>query len=237
VRLEQLIELYDAYRGTALVLGDIVEADDTYTGAHTRGVVQLALAVAHELGLDPLRCRTVEFGALLHDVGKIAVPKEIVNKRGPLNDDEWEIMRQHTIAGQRMLDKVGGGMTEVGLIVRASHERWDGGGYPDGTAGEAIPLPARIVAVADTFNAIITTRPYRPAQSPEAAMTELRRCAGTQFDSRVVDALFAVLGPLKAPEPAPAVAVAQRPSTTGLRVVPRLDYAIGAAREDAHSQG
>jgi putative nucleotidyltransferase with HDIG domain len=193
VRLEQLIELNDAYRGTALVLGDIVEADDSYTGAHTRGVVRLALDVAHELGLDPLRCRTVEFGALLHDVGKIAVPKEIINKAGPLDDREWAIIRTHTIEGQRLLDRVGGIMREVGQVVRASHERWDGNGYPDGLAGEAIPLESRIVSTCDAYNAMTTTRSYRRARPTAEALAELRRCAGAQFDPQVVDALLRVI--------------------------------------------
>ena len=91
------------------------------------------------MGLEAGRRRNVEFGALLHDVGKVAIPNEIINKPGPLNDEEWEVMRTHTIEGQRMLDRVGGAMSEVGAIVRGSHERWDGGGYPDGLAGEADP--------------------------------------------------------------------------------------------------
>jgi putative nucleotidyltransferase with HDIG domain len=192
-RIDQAIELSAAYRGTALLLGEVIAHDDEYTGEHSYGVISLSLEIADELGLDEDDRRLVEFGALLHDVGKIAVPKEIVNKAGPLNDEEWAVMRQHTIAGQRMLDKIGGGMTEVGAIVRASHERWDGKGYPDGTTGEDVPLPARIVAVADTFSAITTTRPYRRAQSAEAAIKELRRCSGTQFDPQVIDALVAVL--------------------------------------------
>ena len=108
------------------------------------------------------------------------MPKSIVNKPGPLDDDEWAVMRQHTIAGQRMLDKVGGSMTDVGQIVRASHERWDGGGYPDGIAGEDVPLPARIVSVADTFHAITTTRPVPPradARGRDQGAARLRRHA------------------------------------------------------------
>ncbi len=192
-RLEQLIELGDAYRGTALVLGDVVEADDAYTGEHCRGVVRLALDVAAALGLDARRARNVEFGALLHDVGKIAVPKEIVNKPGKLDPDEWEIIKTHTIEGQRMLERVGGFMREVGEIVRSSHERWDGAGYPDGLRAEAIPLEARIVSACDAFNAMTTTRSYRKAMSLQDAVAELTRCAGTQFDPRVVDVLVGVV--------------------------------------------
>jgi putative nucleotidyltransferase with HDIG domain len=198
-RIDQAIELSRAYRGTALLLGEVISDDDEYTGEHSYGVIALALQIADEMGLDEDERRLVEFGALLHDVGKIGVPKEIINKAGPLDDDEWAIMRQHTVYGQQMLDKVGGSMADVGVIVRASHERWDGKGYPDGTAGEDVPLAARIVSVADTFSAITTTRSYRRAQSPEAAIEELQRCAGTQFDPAVVAATVTVLE-----RPAPA---------------------------------
>src|SRR5690242_8495228 len=191
-RLEQLIELNDAYRGTALVLGDVVESDDAYTGEHCKGVVQLALEVADELGLDGHRRRCVEFGALLHDVGKLAVPKEIINKPGELDDREWTIIKMHTIEGQRLLERVGGTMREVGAIVRSSHEHWDGSGYPDGLKGEEIPLEARIVSACDAFNAMTTTRSYRRAMSRDDAVAELRRNAGTQFDPRVVEALLEV---------------------------------------------
>jgi putative nucleotidyltransferase with HDIG domain len=188
-RLEQLIELNDAYRGTAYVLGDVVESDDSYTGEHSRGVVRLALDVAAELGLDARRRSNVEFAALLHDVGKIAVPNEIINKPGKLDESEWAIIKTHTIEGQRMLDRVGGFMREVGHIVRSSHERWDGDGYPDGLAGEQIPLEARIVAACDAFNAMTTTRSYRRALPILDALREMQTHSGTQFDPTVVDAL------------------------------------------------
>jgi putative nucleotidyltransferase with HDIG domain len=192
-RLDQLIELNDAYRGTALVLGDVVESDDAYTGEHCRGVVRLALDVAMALGLDPHRRRLVEFGALLHDVGKLAVPKEIINKPGALDEHEWTIIRMHTIEGQRMLERVGGIMSEVGAIVRSSHERWDGGGYPDRLRGEAIPLEARIVSACDAFDAMTTDRAYRSAMPVEIAVAEVRANAGRQFDPVVVDALLRVV--------------------------------------------
>jgi putative nucleotidyltransferase with HDIG domain len=194
-RLDQLIELNDAYRGTALVLGDVVESDDAYTGEHCKGVVRLALDVAAEMGLDAHQRRCTEFGALLHDVGKLAVPKEIINKPGALDQREWAIIKLHTVEGQRLLERVGGIMHEVGAIVRSSHERWDGGGYPDGLRGAAIPLEARIVSACDAYNAMTTTRSYRRAMSPGGALAELRRNAGTQFDPAVVDALLRILGP------------------------------------------
>jgi putative nucleotidyltransferase with HDIG domain len=192
-RLDQLVELHDAYQGTALLLGDVVEADDTYTGEHSKSVVRLALEVAQDLQLDGEGKRKVEFGALLHDVGKIAIPKAIINKPGKLDDEEWAIVKTHTIEGQRMLEKIGGFMREIGQIVRSSHERWDGGGYPDGLSGEAIPLEARIVAACDAFNAMTTTRSYRTAMSHADAIAELERCSGSQFDPRMVASLARVL--------------------------------------------
>jgi len=189
-RLEGLIELGNAYRGTALVLGDVVEADDGYTGVHCKSVVALSLAVADELGLDAARRRNLEFGALLHDVGKIAIPKDIINKAGKLDPAEWTLIKTHTLEGQAMLERVGGFMREVGLIVRSHHERWDGTGYPDGLAGEAIPLEARIIACCDSWNAMRTDRAYRKALWHEAAVDELTAHAGTQFDPRIVKALL-----------------------------------------------
>lgn len=222
-RIDQAIELSAAYRGTAFLLGEVIADDDAYTGEHSYGVIALSLEIADELGLDEDERRLVEFGALLHDVGKIAVPKEIINKPGPLDDDEWSVMRQHTIAGQQMLNKVGGSMTDVGAIVRSSHEHWDGNGYPDGIAGEDVPLAARIVSVADAFSAITTTRPYRKAQTAEAAIKELRTCAGTQFDPKVVEALESVLSRPAARTPTEFFARTAYPEPATLRAVPDLD--------------
>jgi putative nucleotidyltransferase with HDIG domain len=192
-RIEHALELSRAYRGTTLLLSNVLEADDEYTGLHSRSVVSLALAVADEMGLDSRERRSVEFGALLHDVGKIAVPKSIINKSGPLDDDEWLVIKTHTVEGQRMLDTVGGVLSDVGWIVRSSHERWDGTGYPDGLKGEEIPLAAAIVSACDAFNAMTTDRSYRPARPVEEALDELRAEAGRQFHPRVVDVLTVVI--------------------------------------------
>jgi HD-GYP domain-containing protein (c-di-GMP phosphodiesterase class II) len=188
-RVDQAIELSSAYRGTAMLLGDVVEADDAYTGSHSRGVVELSLAVSDDLGLDHRQRRNVEFAALLHDVGKISVPNEIINKRGPLDPEEWQVMYRHTIEGQEMLNRVGGVLSEVGRIVRSSHEHYDGSGYPDGLAGDEIPIEARIVTCCDAFSAMTTTRSYRAAMPVEAAVAEVRACAGTQFDPTVSETL------------------------------------------------
>jgi putative nucleotidyltransferase with HDIG domain len=192
-RLDQLIELNEAYHGTALVLGDVVEADDGYTGEHSKGVVRLCLEVADELGLGAERRRNLEFGALLHDVGKIAIPKEIINKPGKLDEREWTIIKTHTIEGQKLLDTVGGFMREVGMIVRSHHERWDGGGYPDGLAGTMIPIESRIVSACDTWNAMRTDRSYRKALPFDLAAQEMRAVAGSQLDPEVVAALLVVV--------------------------------------------
>jgi HD-GYP domain-containing protein (c-di-GMP phosphodiesterase class II) len=192
-RLDHAFELSGAYRGTAILLGQVVESDDEYTGAHSRGVVELATAVADKLGLDSRARLRVEFGALLHDIWKIRVPKEILNKPGPLDDDEWAVMRRHTIDGEQMLQQVGGLLAEVGRVVRSSHEHFDGGGYPDGLAGAAIPIEARIVCCCDAFSAMTTDRPYREAMPFETALLELRACAGTQFDPAVAEALAEVM--------------------------------------------
>jgi HD-GYP domain-containing protein (c-di-GMP phosphodiesterase class II) len=188
-RLDQVLSLSSAYRGTALLLADVVEADDHYTGEHSRGVLKLSLGVSDALGLDANHRRVVEFAALLHDVGKIRVPKEIITKRGPLDDDEWTIIRRHTIDGEAMLAQVGGALVEVGRIVRASHERFDGNGYPDGLVGDQIPLEARIVTACDSYSAMTTDRSYRKRRSPADALAELERCSGSQFDPQVVATL------------------------------------------------
>jgi HD-GYP domain-containing protein (c-di-GMP phosphodiesterase class II) len=192
-RIDQALELSQAYRGTAMRLGDMVETDDAYTGSHSRDVVELALEVGRHMGLGPDVLRALEFGALLHDVGKIAVPKEIINKPGRLTPEEWEIMKRHTIEGQRMLQNIGGVLGRVGVIVRASHEDYDGTGYPDGLAGSDIPIEARICSACDAFSAMTTDRSYRRAMSLEDAVSELRRCAGTQFDPEIVAILIEIL--------------------------------------------
>jgi len=188
-RVDHALELSHAYRGTALLLGDVVEADDAYTGSHSRDVVSVSVAVAEELGLDARGRRDTEFVALLHDVGKIGVPDFILHKPGPLTPEEREVVETHTVIGEEMLDRVGGVLGNVGHLVRSCHERYDGGGYPDGLAGEQIPLVARIVCCTDAFSAITTDRPYRQGRSAAEALAELRRCAGTQFDPVVVTAL------------------------------------------------
>jgi HD-GYP domain-containing protein (c-di-GMP phosphodiesterase class II) len=192
-RIDNALELRDAYRGTAFLLGDVIEADDAYTGRHTRHVVELVLDVSLALDLSPEDRRDAEFVALLHDVGKIRVPKEILNKPGPLDPDERAIVQTHAAEGERMLATVGGLLGGVGSFVRSCHEHWDGNGYPDHLAGESIPLVSRVVSVCDAYSAMTTDRPYRSALPNEDALAELRRCSGTQFDPRVVEAFLEVI--------------------------------------------
>lgn len=192
-RLEFGLALSTAYRGTATLLGYVVESDDQYTGAHSRDVVDLSRSTAAALGLPASQRRAVEFAAMLHDVGKIFVPKEILNKPGELDAYEWQVIRAHTVQGERVLKQVGGALARVARYVRASHERYDGQGYPDGLVGEAIPIESRIVSVCDAFSAMTTDRPYRMAMPIDVALERLHDCAGSQFDPRVVSALEHVL--------------------------------------------
>jgi HD-GYP domain-containing protein (c-di-GMP phosphodiesterase class II) len=194
-RIDQSLELGHAYRGTAFLLGDVVEADDAYTGSHSRDIVSLSLAVADALQLEPKERRQTEFAALLHDVGKIRIPNEIINKPGPLTAEERALIETHTLEGEKLLARVGGLLGEVGRIVRSCHERYDGRGYPDGLAREQIPIVARIVACCDAFHAMTTDRPYRKALPLEDALGELHSGSGTQFDPRVVAALIVVVAP------------------------------------------
>ena len=177
------------YWEAAMSLAELVERDDRYTARHSRSIVPLAVHVADELGLDEVGRRRTKIGALLHDAGKISVPKSIINKPGPLSPQEVDIVRTHAVEGQRLLEHFGGELAEVGPIVRSSHEHWDGGGYPDGLAGVEIPVEARIVAGCDAFGAMTTDRPYRRAMSAEVALRELREHSGSQFDPAVVSAL------------------------------------------------
>jgi HD-GYP domain-containing protein (c-di-GMP phosphodiesterase class II) len=192
----------------------VIAAVDRYTGMHTRQVVELSVQVSKELRLDATRQRDIEFAALLHDVGKIRIPAEIINKPGKLDAREWDIIRRHTIEGESMLRQVGGTLAGVGRLVRASHERFDGHGYPDGLVGASIPIESRIVSVCDAYNAMTTERPYRSARRAQEALEELRRCAGSQFDPEVVKAVEKVLHrrfrPSARPGPQPEVASFER---------------------------
>ena len=169
-----------------------LEARDGYTGNHSEAVVALSVKVARRLGLSEEEVAEIEQTALLHDVGKIGVPDSVLNKPGPLDEGEWEEMRQHPAIGGRIVASTEG-ISHLAPSIRAEHERWDGKGYPDGLKGEEIPLASRIVFACDAFHAMTSDRPYRKAMGTRAAMDELERNVGTQFCPRTIPALLEVI--------------------------------------------
>ncbi|HEX2049634.1 MAG TPA: GAF domain-containing protein [Actinomycetota bacterium] len=177
---------------TVEALANALEAKDEYTSSHAREITDMALEVGHRLGMDIRSLKRLELGALFHDIGKIGIPSAILCKAGPLDDEEWEIIKTHPELGERILGPIDR-LTEVRPIVRHCHERYDGGGYPDGKAGADIPIESRIIFVCDAFHAMTTDRPYRDALPAEEAARRLREGAGTQFDPNVVDAFLALL--------------------------------------------
>jgi response regulator RpfG family c-di-GMP phosphodiesterase len=180
--------LEDAYRDTVVALASALESKDIVTRAHSQRVQQYALVLSRALSPDLLRKPSAEYGFLLHDVGKIGIPDKVLGKTAKLTAPERRLMQTHTLLGEQMLGGVAFLRGECTSIVRSHHERWDGRGYPDGLAGEDIPLGARIFAVADTLDAITSDRPYREAQSWEYAEREIVHGSGKQFDPLVVDA-------------------------------------------------
>jgi diguanylate cyclase (GGDEF)-like protein len=177
-----------AGRQTADVLLRALAERDPNLAAQTEAV-ELAVATARSLGMTPDEVELVGHSAELRDIGKVAVPDAILTKPGPLRAEEWEFVRRHPLIGQRIIDGAPA-LQRAGRLVRSSHERWDGSGYPDRLAGTDIPLGARIVAVADAFAAMTAPRPYRPTRTPDEAVEELRKCAGSQFDPEVVEAFL-----------------------------------------------
>ena len=156
---------------------------------HSRSVAELATVVAGELGLDDEARQDVEIAALMHDIGKLGLMDELIDKSEGLTAAELDLVRMHPLRGQEMLERVGGRLARVGRIVRACHERWDGRGYPDGLVGEEIPLAARIVFCCDAYDAMVSERPYSRPLTRSGAVAELWACAGTQFDPEVVAAV------------------------------------------------
>jgi diguanylate cyclase (GGDEF)-like protein len=187
-------QLERAYLGTAEALAAALEAKDAYTAEHARSIVDQAEAVGRKLGMDEGELRDLRFGAVFHDIGKIAIPEAILHKRGPLTAEERAVVERHTIIGEQILAPVEF-LATVRRLVRHEHERWDGRGYPDRLAGQDIPLGSRIILACDALHAMTSDRPYRRAMSLEEARAELRRHAGTQFDPRVVEALLELVAP------------------------------------------
>jgi len=182
-----------AVQATAVsALLSAVDARDGYTGEHSRAVVARAIATARTLSLPDAEVIDVEHVAILHDVGKLAVPDAILSKPGPLAANEWKIMRQHPITGERIVAAMPS-LARLAPAIRAEHERWDGGGYPDGLAGPQIPIASRIVLACDAYHAMTSNRPYREPMSATKARAQLERGSGTQFDPTVVAALCVAL--------------------------------------------
>jgi len=186
-----------AGRQSVDVLVTVLSERDSELAHHLAGVADLAEAVGRRLRVPPEQLQTIRQAAELHDVGKLAIPEEILSKPGSLTEAEWEFVRRHTLIGERIL-AAAPALGSAAKIVRATHERWDGSGYPDALAGEAIPLGARIISVCDAFDAMTSHRPYAPALSHAEALRELLRCADTQFDAEVVNAFTAVQADLNA---------------------------------------
>jgi diguanylate cyclase (GGDEF)-like protein len=191
-----------------VLLAALGERDPDLDG-HVKGVASLAAAVGRRLGLEASDVEELVVAAQLHDVGKLAIPDAVLEKPGRLDQSEWALIRQHTVIGQRILSAVPA-LHKVGAIVRSTHERWDGNGYVDGLAGGEIPLAARIIAVCDAFSAMTSDRPYQDAMTPEAALAELARCAGSQFDPEVVHVLDAVLTDHPGADVAPSAGAERR---------------------------
>jgi HD-GYP domain-containing protein (c-di-GMP phosphodiesterase class II) len=189
-------------RQTRGVLLRVLREREPQLGAHLEGVARLAVHLGQCLALDAEDLDVLARAAELHDVGKMAIPDEVLMKPAALSDEEWEIVRKHTLIGERILIAAPA-MAPVARLVRSSHERWDGGGYPDGLARELIPLGARVIAVCDSYEAMTEQRPWRASRSPHQAIAELRRCSGTQFDPRIVDVFCEQVFPALVEEPDP----------------------------------
>jgi putative nucleotidyltransferase with HDIG domain len=192
-RAHLIDELHHSFTTTLAALTGAVEAKDDKTALHGNDVAELAERIATRLGLSVTEARDIRYAALLHDVGKIAVPSEILLKPAALTEEEWKVMRSHAEIGAELVSRIDA-FAHIAGAVRHHHERIDGKGYPDGLRGEKIPLAARIIAACDTFDAITSDRPYRRARSVEEARAELTGVAGSQLDPAVVEALFAELG-------------------------------------------
>ncbi len=188
-RAKLIADIEHSFTTTLAVVTSTVEAKDDYTACHGSDVAVLAERVALRMGLGVKEAREVHYAAMLHDVGKIAVPSEILCKEGPLTEDEWVVMRSHTVVGAELVERIDA-FAHLAPAIRSSHERIDGMGYPDGLAGAQIPLAARIVAACDTYDAIVTDRPYRAARTLEQAREELLRACGSQLDEQVVKVLL-----------------------------------------------
>ena len=186
-------ETGDASHGDVVVaLASALQERDQYTGDHSESVVEMSARVAEAMALGPEEVARIRMGALLHDIGKVGIPDHVLHKPGPLDDSEWELMREHPVIGERILRMIPG-LGPIARIVRHEHERFDGGGYPDGIGGSEIPIGSRIILACDAYHAMTSDRPYREAMSHADAMAELGKHSGSQFDPEVIQALVGYL--------------------------------------------
>jgi cyclic di-GMP phosphodiesterase len=186
-----LAQLQQAYEASLIMLANAIELRDQYTRGHVERVMHYCMLIAEQINLPSVLTRPLRFGAILHDIGKIYVSETVLYKAGPLSQGEWGEMKQHTLTGAELLDAVPY-LAQAIPIIRYHHERWDGKGYPDGLAGEEIPPGARIVAVADSFDAMTVSRVYQNAITPEQALLKLQEGSGTQYDPDVIQAFVQV---------------------------------------------
>ena len=184
--------LEQTFVSTVEALANALEANDEYTSTHARAICDLALRVGRELALDERSLKRLELGALLHDIGKIGIPSDVLSKPGRLTAEERTVMETHPVLGERIIAPIDR-LQDVRPVVLHCHERWDGRGYPDGLAGEEIPLESRIIFVCGAYHAMTTDRPYRTSLSHGDAVSQLEDNAGSQFDPRVVEAVVAML--------------------------------------------
>lgn len=188
-------ELASSYLGMVRTLAEVCEAKDSYTRSHLDRTHQYAMMLTRRVAPQYAERAEIGFGFLLHDIGKVGIPEAILNKPGPLTDEERAVMRTHTVIGEQLVEPLRLLGDAVG-IIRSHHERWDGKGYPEGLAGEEIYLPARIFMLSDAFDAMTTDRPYRKALPVEVALEEIERHAGTQFDPELARAWVAMVDEL-----------------------------------------
>lgn len=194
-RVELFVQLEESFLKTVLALANAVEAKDTYTADHAQRLAIMSLAIGREMGMTEQDLESLRYGAILHDIGKIEIPDAILQKPSHLDPAEWVLMREHPAIGARILAPIPR-LAGAAQIVRHHHERYDGKGYPDGLAGEAIPLGARIITMVDSYSAITDRRVYKEARTHAEAVSELRKHAGTQFDPHVMDVFLAIINDL-----------------------------------------
>ncbi len=180
-----LAQLQQAYSSTLIMLANAIELRDQYTRGHVERVRNHAQLLGAQIGLTPSQMEQIFYGSLLHDIGKIHIPESVLKKTGPLSEDEWIEMKKHPVIGEEMVKDIPYLKPSI-PVIRSHHERWDGKGYPDGLAGEEIPLVARIVTIADSLDAMCSTRPYQAALSADQAYEEILRGSGTKYDPNIV---------------------------------------------------